>query len=396
MPFADTNMTVDNALDTRKMCDSVKWSTAQDDRNQTVIEYDCNYKGIDNSGFLQNDSPKAASAGDVWQWTYGADGRPELTGVAIVIRRTDGTVTTVASGGNAAGQFLSKLINNNPDADFDHVYSAITGKGIPFIKTKPAKEIPDSVYGNQLAQFYPDKSPRDAAVYANIWKFEGQNVAFGQLDAAGYLQTQRGDVIKDPSLFFAVDPADVQYAVKEYKDDGSGFHGFGEMPNSLKDNKLLCVMAYCYDSNAVFVGKAPPEVLSKEAGAVDSIGLFYQNAQAQERLQDQSQQGLEQSAHQIAQPQQDAHAPSQEAMQQAAQQDTTAPATASAPAVAPASASTADSDLPTGTQDWPASTPCIKKLEDAYRKDRQAHSLDDTISMDQDNDFASTCKTVGQ
>ena len=59
-------------------------------------------------------------------------------------------------------------------------------------------------------------------------------------------------------------------------------------------------------------------------------------------------------------------------------------------------ASTADSDLPTGSQDWPASTPCIKKLEDAYRKDRKAQGFDDSISMDQDNDFASTCKTVGQ
>ena len=62
---------------------------------------------------------------------------------------------------------------------------------------------------------------------------------------------------------------------------------------------------------------------------------------------------------------------------------------------APVSASTAD-PLPVGAEDWPTSTPCIKKLEDAYRKDRQAHGLDDTISMDQDNDFASTCKTVGQ
>ena len=84
-------------------------------------------------------------------------------------------------------------------------------------------------------------------------------------------------------------------------------------------------------------------------------------------------------------------------MQQAVQQDTTAPASVSAPAVAPANASTADADLPTGAgNDWPTDTPCITKLRNAYVKDADAKGLDDAVSMDQANEWASTCKALGQ
>ena len=87
--------------------------------------------------------------------------------------------------------------------------------------------------------------------------------------------------------------------------------------------------------------------------------------------------------------------------QQATQQDANAQSASLGQALAqaqgtqssaPASASTAD-PLPVGAE---TPNPCIKKLEDAYRKDRQAHGLDDTVGMDQDNDFANTCKAVGQ
>ena len=130
MAFADTNMTVDNALDTRKICDSVKWSVFQDDRKQTTVQYDCNYKGVDDSAFLQGESPKAVTAGDVWQWTYDASGSPTLTGVSMVVRHDDGSTHEVISGG-LAGQMLSKLIVDNTVEDYDHAFSIVSGRPIP-------------------------------------------------------------------------------------------------------------------------------------------------------------------------------------------------------------------------------------------------------------------------
>lgn len=371
MPFADTNMTVDSALDTRKICDSVKWTSAQDERNQTVVQYDCEYKGVKDSAFLQGGNPKATSAAEIWQWTYGADGSPSLTGVSLVVRHEDGSTHEVMGGG-LAGQVLEGLIAKNTVENYDQAFSIIAGRRIPLKYREPSSPIPDSTYGNKLAPFYQGLSSGDAAAFA----YRQKNVHLTPIgtDSLGYLQLD-GEAAK-PSDLYPVDPADVQIQFPL-------FHGNAEhpsehlnyQPRDLVRNKLYCMGDYCFNYDDNLVGRAPPEVLAKESGYVtDGYGKVMP----------------------VAQPQQATQAPSQEAMQQATQQDTTAPATASAPAVAPASASTADSDLPTGTQDWPASTPCIKKLEDAYRKDRQAHGLDDTISMDQDNDFASTCKTVGQ
>ena len=153
MAFADTNMTVDNALDTRKICDSVKWSVFQDDRKQTTVQYDCNYKGVDDSAFLQGELPKAVSAGDVWQWTYGADGTPSLTGVSMVVRHDDGSVHEVISGAGA-GMVLSKLISSNTVEDYDHAFSIVSGRPIPLKYQEPSSPIPGSTYGNKLAQFY--------------------------------------------------------------------------------------------------------------------------------------------------------------------------------------------------------------------------------------------------
>lgn len=43
----DPTITVGNALDTRVMCSSVKWSDLKDDRNRTIVRYECKLKGYD-------------------------------------------------------------------------------------------------------------------------------------------------------------------------------------------------------------------------------------------------------------------------------------------------------------------------------------------------------------
>ena len=369
LPFADTNMTVDNALDTRKICDSVKWSVFQDDRKQTTVQYDCNYKGVDDSAFLQGESPKAVTAGDVWQWTYDASGTPTMTGVSMVVRHNDGSTNEVISGAGA-GFVLSKMIVDNTLEDYDHVFSIITARPIPLKSQEPSSPIPDSTYGNKLAQFYQGLSSGDAAVFA--YRQKKVNVQPVGTDALGYLDLN--NEVANPADLYPVDPADVQLQFPLPQGDSE--HPSERLqytPRDLAENKLYCMGDYCFDHNNL-VGRAPQEVLAKESGFVtDGMGKVTPVAQTQQATQ------------------QDANAQPASLGQALAQaQGMTAQPTA------PASASTTDSDLPTGSQDWPTSTPCIKKLEDAYRKDRQAHGLDDTISMDQDNDFASTCKTVGQ
>lgn len=150
MAFADTTMTVDNALDTRKICDSVKWSVFQDDRNQTTVQYECNYKGVDDSAFLQGDTPKIVTAGDVWQWTYDASGSPTMTGVSMVVRHDDGSVKEVISGGGA-GMVLSKMISDNTVENYDQVFSIISARAIPVKSQAPAAPVADTQVAVQSA-----------------------------------------------------------------------------------------------------------------------------------------------------------------------------------------------------------------------------------------------------
>lgn len=366
MPFVDSNMTVDNALDTRKLCDSVKWTTSQDDRNQTVVQYDCEWKGVGDSAFLQKESPKAASAADIWQWTFGADGQPTLTGFSFVVRHEDGSVHEVMSGG-IAGQTLAGLITANQVEDYDHAFSIIAGRRIPLKYQEPSKPIPDTTYGNKLSQFYPNLSPSKAATLAYLSKKADDLISSEGIDPLGYLtfsgSTNQGGI--NSSELFPVDPADVQFAAKEKEGDGVDLRrGRNYAAHSLDQNKLYCVNEYCFDSHNQIAGKAPPEVLAKEAGfVIDGYGAITQVAQTEQTVQ----------------------APSQQAMQQAAAQDTAAQASPANP-------------LPTGSSDddWPAMTPCIKKLQDAYIKDAQVHGTDESTSLDQMKEWASTCTALGQ
>jgi hypothetical protein len=359
MPFANSNMTVENALDTRKICDAVKWSVAQDDRNQTVVQYDCEWKGVEDSAFLDGESPKATSAADVWQWTFGADSQPTLTGMSIVVRHEDGSVHEIMSGG-LAGRVMAGLITANQVEDYDHAFSIIAGRRIPLKYQEPSSPIPDSTYGNKLAQFYHGLSSGDAAAFA--YRRKKVNVGSVGTDSLGYLQL--GGEVANPMDLYPVDPGDVQLEFPLFS--GNAQHPSAPLnyqPRDLDKNKLYCMGDYCFDSNNSLVGRTPPEVLAQEKNYVtDGYGHVTPVVQVQQPMQAQSQQGT----------------------LQAVQQDSAAQTLAANP-------------LPADSGDgWPAMTPCLQKLEDAARKQADAQGLDDSISIDAAKEMANTCKALGQ
>lgn len=299
LPFNYSNlttgpdMTVDQALDNRKVCDSVKWSTSQDDHKRTVVEYDCNYKGIDDSMFVKN-GMDAVSAGDVWQWTYGADGTPSLTGVGLVVHHKDGTATTTNYGAIAVSILASTIVDNE-FTNFDEAYAYLMNKRIPTPRvtesTKSVSAIPDTTYGNKLAPFFPDQPPQDAAIHAYLQKGMPASVGTYGIDTLGYLTLK--DVPQARAALYPVDPADVQIALK-VSPYAAHETGIGP-PFALRDSKLVCLNGYCYDKNGHLVGKAPSEIVAKETGdaTVDQFGVVTVNAQAQQPAQAPSQQGAQ-------------------------------------------------------------------------------------------------------
>lgn len=360
LPFADTNMTVENAMDTRKLCDSVKWSAAQDDRNQAVVQYDCEWKGVKDSAFLDGESPKATSAADIWQWTFGADSQPTLTGISVVVRHEDGSVHEITSG-EFAGRVMAHLITTNQVEDYDHAFSIIANRRIPLKYQQPSSPIPDSTHGNKLAQFYHGLSSGDAAAFA--YRLKKVNVGSIGTDSLGYLQLS-GEVA-GPLDLYPVDPADVQFEFPLF--NGNAQHPsapLNNQPKGLDKNKLYCMGDYCFDANNSLVGRTPPEVLAEEKNYVtDGYGHVAPVAQAQQAVRAQGQQ----------------------AMQQASQQDMAGQASSANP-------------LPTGSSngDWPAMTPCIQKLDDAFVKDAEAKGIDSSVNIEQMQEWAATCKALGQ
>lgn len=249
----DPNLTVDQALDTRKLCDSVKWSTKTTDRNQVFVEYDCNYKGIADSGFIQRDKSDVASAGDIYQWTYGPDGQPALSAVAFVIRYTNGTSKNFKLDPTS----IMRVAADNKATNFDQAFSVLMDLPVPI---KPASPFTDSTYGNTLTALYPGQSAMKAAALAFLWRGASKSFYIYGIDSLGYPAVE--DTAEAKRVVFPVNPADVQYATKV---DPASIPGFGaNPPPQLMPNKLFCLNAFCYDNAGKLVGRAPASVLAKE------------------------------------------------------------------------------------------------------------------------------------
>ena len=321
----DPNLTVDQALDTRNLCDSVKWLVKQTDRNQTFVEYTCDYKGVANSGFIERDKSDVDSAGDVYQWTYGTDGEPELNYVGVVLHYKNGTSKDFKYDATS----IMRVAADNKATNFDQAWSVLRGQPIPI---KPASPLTDTTYGNTLTALYPGQSAMKAAAYAYMWRGAPSSFYIFGIDALGYPAVE--DSAEARALVFPVNPADVQIAMKV---DPSSISAFGANPPSqLQSNKLFCLNEMCYDNTGKLVGRAPASVLAQESAS----------------------NGSTQTA---------------------------------------AAAPIADPTPPTGGGDnWPAMTPCIQKLDDAFVKDTQAKGIDATVNIEQMQEWAATCKALGQ
>jgi hypothetical protein len=147
----DPNMTVDQALDYRKVCDSVKWKVDETEQHQTFVEYNCDYKNVKNSSFIANNleevkvkNPNATGAvrvGDVYQWVYGADGKPVLSYVTLRYQFANGSSKDVTPYNIdveglrlTRADWMTTLMQqavNNTAIDYDHLYSQFYRVSIP-------------------------------------------------------------------------------------------------------------------------------------------------------------------------------------------------------------------------------------------------------------------------
>lgn len=259
----DPNLTVDQALDYRKVCDSTEWKVDMTEQHQTFVEYRCNYKDVGDSMFVARDKSDVASAGDVYQWTYGPDGQPQLSFVGFTIHFKNGTSKDFTT---LPAVRVMELASENRATSFDEAFSYLTNARIP---VKPSSPFKDTTYGNTLVDYYPGHSPGEAISLAYQWKNFPIGSAPLRVDALGYADSGFEGV----KLYqiFPVNPADVQFAKRiadtgnDYVQDLSSANPFvlvKVLPLSPK--KLFCLSERCYDENAWFVGRAPESVLSQE------------------------------------------------------------------------------------------------------------------------------------
>jgi len=277
----DPNLTVDQALDYRKVCDSVKWKVDMTEQHQTFVEYHCDYKGVDDSMYVARDGGLSASAEDVYQWTYGTNGQPELSYVGFTIHFKNGTSKNYTFNTTRVMELASK----NKATNFDEAFSYLNNTPIPL---KPALPITDTTYGNTVTSLYPGHSAMDAAVLTYGWI--ESNLTITGIDELGYpvmsgacQDETRCVVLTGPpddtrrtevsmavlaSHLLPVDPKDVEYAVKRGQSKINGSDWQIIKPHS--PNKLACLGLICFDILARPVGRAPASIVAKEVGASES------------------------------------------------------------------------------------------------------------------------------
>jgi hypothetical protein len=271
----DPNLTVDQALDHRKICASTKWRVLMTEQHQFVVQYDCAFEGVKDSLLIAVDKKQQPpnymfpdKIGDLYQWTYGADGKPELSYVALHYHFPNGTSKDIRSSGPIASDggldftgtgwvvvLMEEAVKQNIET-YDQFRSDVYGVHIP---VKPASPIRDTTYGNTLSTLYPGKSPKTAAALAYVWQGAPADMQTFGTDELGYLRVQH-----DPAyyhLLFPVNPADVQISTK---DDSAKPYDTPPKPPQLSPDKLYCVNEQCYDSDQGLVGRAPPSILAQE------------------------------------------------------------------------------------------------------------------------------------
>lgn len=383
----DPNLTVDQALDYRHVCDSVKWKVDQTEQHQAFVEYHCTYKGVSGSIFGERDNSHLASAEDVYQWTYNVNGQPELSYVGFIIHYTNGTSKDFKLDPTR----VMVLASLNKATNFDEAFSYLINTRIP---VKPASPFTDTTYGNTLATLYPGHTPLDAAKLAFNWKHIPVGVV--DLDELGYPVTfsSPADGLA-PTILFPVNPADVAFARKI--NERLIYDGSTDNPNTttnekvlvnllhLPPNKLFCLSYICFDSHGNAVGGTPASVLAQEV----ELGKWVQISAA---------------APAPTSEKKAADAPDALAAAMASTATTppaSAPLATSTPAapVTPQGQPIADATVHSGDvgpDGWPKMTPCIQKLQDKFTADQQKQNADTSTSLEQMQEWADVCKSLGQ
>jgi len=372
----DPNLTVDQALDYRKVCDSVKWKVDMTEQHQTFVEYHCDYKGVDDSVFGERDKSNLASAEDVYQWTYNVNGQPELSYAGFTIHFKNGTSKDF----KLNTTYVMELASKNKATNFDEAFSYLTNESIP---VKPAMPFTDTTYGNTLATYYPGRSAVDAANLAYQWRRVPLELNGAvSVDELGY----PGVSMRDESQLFPVNPADVQFAKKvdtrylDYNADLSSNNPHEIIRVlQLAPKKLFCLNNICYDRNAWGVGRAPESVLAQEV----ELNKWVQIS----AITPAPKPGKEAA---------DAPDALAAAMASTAMTPPT-PVPADAPATPiPTTVATDTSSGDVAEGDWPKDTPCIKTLRDKFTTDQEKQNLDSSVSRDQMLEWADVCKSLGK
>ncbi|MEW9623208.1 hypothetical protein [Rhodanobacter geophilus] len=418
----DPNMTVDQALDYRNVCDSVKWKIDETEQHQTFVQYDCTYKGVKDSMFIARDitnSPSnnpAVAVGETYQWIFGSDGKPSLTYIALHYRYANGNSKDVSRLNLGGGAYIDgapwytavmQMAVENKVADYDHVLSHLYGWRIP---VKPAKPFTDTTYGNTLTAYYPGHNAAQAASLAYQWKRAPIEGVFS-IGVAGYPIVSINDRFVDQ--LFPVNPADVQFAKKidtSYTDtavDNLSSNNPYEIIRLLQlaPNKLFCLSNRCYDRNAQTVGRAPESVLAQEvgfnkwaqiSGAASASKSEKETANTPDALavaMASTAMTPPTPAPQVAQAVQPTPvAPVTQQVVNSATATLTGASQSHGQPVADAAVHSGD----VGPDGWPKMTPCIQKLQDKFTADQQKQNADTSTSLEQMQEWASVCKSLGQ
>lgn len=394
---ADPNLTVDQALDYRKVCDSVKWKRDMTEQHQNFVEYRCDYKGVGDSAFVERDKSDIESASDVYQWTYGSNGQPALSYVGFTIIYKNGTSKDF----KLNVTHVMELAGENKATNFDEAFSYLVNTPMP---VRPASPITKTTYGNALTSLYPDHSAADAAVLAYRWiksplRIYGiDGLGYPVMDGActsfqGVMKCNIGTWANDygkeftmtdlASHLLPVDPKDVEYAVKS--NDSEQW----QITKPHSSNKLACLDLACFDIQGRLVGSTPASIATKEVGT--SVPALAPSA-AQASATSQSSGAIDSVAAAMAStamvPPTPATTPGR-----APAAPGTVPAEVAAPIANVAGASKSGAVGPDG---WPIMTPCIQKLSDAFTKDATAKGLDTSTSLEQVQAWAESCKALGQ
>lgn len=383
----DPNLTVDQALDYRKVCDSVKWKVDMTEQHQTFVEYHCDYKGVDDSALGERDKGNFASAEDVYQWTYNVNGQPELSYVGLTIHYKDKTSKDF----KLDSTHVMELASANKATNFDEAVSYLFNE--PLV-VRPASPITDTTYGNTVTSLYPGHNARDAVVLAYQWIKSplkiygigglGYPVMVGscQDETTCVAMTGANEVRTEFSMadlashLLPVNPKDVEYAVKP-SHSKSGWQI--TLPHS--PNKLACLGLICFDMLGRPAGSAPASVVAKEV-------------ETSEPMQEPSATQAPAAA-QVSQPNNATNSLAAAMASTAMTPPTPVPADAPSPPV-PTTVATDVSSGDVGSDGWPKMTPCIEKLQEKFMTDQEKQNADTSTSLEQMQEWADVCKSLGK